>query len=52
MLGKDNVVYYVILEMMKGDSGMFEVIYDGLIVIKNLIFMVCFGVEMVVDFVK
>lgn len=43
--GKDNAAYYAISETMKGDSGMFESIHDGLTATKNSVSTARLGSE-------
>ncbi|MEJ5217862.1 flagellin [Cognatishimia sp. D5M38] len=52
MSGKDNAAYYAISETMKGDSGMFEAIHDGLTATKNSISTARLGAETVADLAK
>ena len=52
MSGKDNAAYYAISETMKGDSGMFESIHDGLTATKNSISTARLGAETVADLAK
>ena len=47
--GKDNAAYFAISETMKGDSGMFESINDGLTSTKNSIATARLGAETVAD---
>ena len=47
--GKDNAAYFAISETMKGDSGMFESINDGLTSTKNSISTARLGAETVAD---
>ena len=49
MSGKDNAAYFAISETMKGDSGMFEAINDGLTSTKNSISTARLGAETVAD---
>ena len=49
MSGKDNAAYFAISETMKGDSGMFEAIHDGLTATKNSISTARLGAETVAD---
>ena len=52
MSGKDNAAYFAISETMKGDSGMFEAIHDGLTATKNSISTARLGTETVADLAK
>ena len=47
--GKDNAAYFAISETMKGDSGMYESINDGLTSTKNSIATARLGAETVSD---
>ncbi|NQY61711.1 flagellin [Cognatishimia sp.] len=47
--GKDNAAYFAISETMKGDSGMFNSINDGLTSTKNSIATARLGAETVAD---
>ncbi|MGR3839812.1 MAG: flagellin N-terminal helical domain-containing protein [Cognatishimia sp.] len=47
--GKDNAAYFAISETMKGDSGMYESINDGLTSTKNSIATARLGAETVAD---
>jgi flagellin len=47
--GKDNAAYFAISETMKGDSGMFESINDGLTSTRNSIATARLGAETVAD---
>ena len=50
--GKDNAAYFAISETMKGDSGMFESINDGLTSTKNSISTARLGAERVSELAK
>ena len=50
--GKDNAAYFAISETMKGDSGMFESINDGLTSTKNSIATARLGAETVADLAR
>ncbi|MDC0739470.1 flagellin [Cognatishimia sp. SS12] len=47
--GKDNAAYFAISETMKGDSGMFQAINDGLTATKNSVSTARLGSETVKD---
>ena len=47
--GKDNAAYFAISETMKGDSGMFQSINDGLTSTRNSISTARLGAERVAD---
>lgn len=47
--GKDNAAYFAISEKMKGDSGMFQSVNDGLTSTKNSIATARLGAETVSD---
>lgn len=47
--GKDNAAYFAISETMKGDSGMFKSINEGLTVTKNSVATARLGAETVTD---
>lgn len=47
--GKDNAAYFAISESMKGDSGMFQAINDGLTATMNSISTARLGAETVAD---
>lgn len=47
--GKDNAAYFAISETMKGDSGMFESINDGMTSTKNSVSTARLGAETVAD---
>ena len=47
--GKDNAAYFAVSETMKGDSGMFKAINEGMTATKNSVATARLGAETVAD---
>ena len=48
--GKDNAAYFAVSETMKGDSGMFKAINEGMTATKNSVATARLGAETVSDY--